>query len=122
MKKIKVLPGFEFTATFGFHVLGIFPEDKDLREMEHILLALNVPSDQLDQGSVTVGASADVLKAYEAISDAGGIAIATWQTSTPNRKGNGGTPLGTYRAEVADVQMGGYVWDQVPTSATFTIE
>jgi hypothetical protein len=82
LKKIKVLPGFEFTATFGFHVLGIFPEDKDLREMEHILLALNVPSDQLDQGSVTVGASADVLKAYEAISDAGGIAIAAHANSS----------------------------------------
>jgi PHP family Zn ribbon phosphoesterase len=82
IKKIKVLPAFEFTATFGFHVLGIFPEDKDLREIEHILLALNVPSDQLDQGSVTVGASADVLKAYEAITNAGGIAIAAHANSS----------------------------------------
>ncbi|MCZ7673679.1 MAG: hypothetical protein M5U34_44500 [Chloroflexi bacterium] len=24
--KILVLPGFEFTATFGFHILGIFPQ------------------------------------------------------------------------------------------------
>ncbi len=26
MEKILVLPGFEFTATFGFHILGIFPQ------------------------------------------------------------------------------------------------
>ncbi|MCA9900102.1 MAG: PHP domain-containing protein, partial [Anaerolineales bacterium] len=25
LEKILVLPGFEFTATFGFHILGIFP-------------------------------------------------------------------------------------------------
>ncbi len=25
LDKILVLPGFEFTATFGFHILGIFP-------------------------------------------------------------------------------------------------
>ncbi|HUV29033.1 MAG TPA: PHP domain-containing protein, partial [Anaerolineales bacterium] len=37
-KKILVLPGFEFTATFGFHILGIFPETKPLRDIEHILL------------------------------------------------------------------------------------
>lgn len=36
--KILVLPGFEFTATFGFHVLGIFPPEKPLRELEHLLL------------------------------------------------------------------------------------
>ena len=82
LKKVHVLPGFEFTATFGFHVLGIFPQDKDLREIEHILLELNVPSDQLDKGSVTVGASADVLKAYEAITSAGGIAIAAHANSS----------------------------------------
>jgi len=33
--KLLVLPGFEFTATFGFHILGIFPPDKPVREIEH---------------------------------------------------------------------------------------
>lgn len=27
LEKVLVLPGFEFTATFGFHILGIFPRD-----------------------------------------------------------------------------------------------
>jgi hypothetical protein len=81
-KKILVLPGFEFTATFGFHILGIFPETKPIREIEHILLDLNIPADQLDYGSDTVGASTDVIGAYEAISRAGGLAIAAHANST----------------------------------------
>ena len=76
LDKILVLPGFEFTATFGFHILGIFSPDKPVREIEHILLNLQIPTDQLDSGSVTVGASSDVLTAYRAIHDAGGLVIA----------------------------------------------
>ena len=75
-EKIVVLPGFEFTATFGFHILGIFSPDKPVREIEHILLNLNIPADQLDTGSVTVGASSDVLTAYREINAAGGLVIA----------------------------------------------
>ncbi|MDH5607492.1 MAG: putative DNA binding domain-containing protein, partial [Anaerolineae bacterium] len=82
LDKIKVLPGFEFTATFGFHILAIFPPEKPVREIEHLLLALNVPSDQLDEGSATIGASADVLAAYHGISQAGGIAIAAHANSS----------------------------------------
>jgi hypothetical protein len=76
LKKILVLPGFEFTATFGFHILGIFPDTTPLREIEYILLALNIPSDKLDEGSVEVGATSDVLTAYREIAEAGGIVIA----------------------------------------------
>ncbi|MGW8142986.1 MAG: RNA-binding domain-containing protein [Anaerolineales bacterium] len=79
--KILVLPGFEFTATFGFHILGIFPENKSFREIEHILLSLNIPSEQLDYGSDTVGATTDVIGAYKAISGAGGSAIAAHANS-----------------------------------------
>lgn len=81
LKKILVLPGFEFTATFGFHILGIFSPDKPIREIEHILLNLNIPADQLDSGSVTIGASADVLTVYRTINMAGGIVIAAHANS-----------------------------------------
>lgn len=74
--KILVLPGFEFTATFGFHILGIFSPDKPVREIEHILLNLQIPAEHLDEGSVTVGASSDVLTAYREINEAGGLVIA----------------------------------------------
>jgi len=82
LDKILVLPGFEFTATFGFHILGIFPPETPIREIEHILLKLNIPASQLDEGSVTVGASADVLSAYEQINKAGGLAIAAHANSS----------------------------------------
>jgi len=81
-KKILVLPGFEFTATFGFHILGIFPPDKPLRDIEHILINLGVPSAALDGGLTEAGATSDVLRAYAAIDAAGGIAIAAHANST----------------------------------------
>ena len=81
LKRVLVLPGFEFTATFGFHILAIFPEGKPVRDIEHLLLELNIPSEKLDVGSVTVGASVDVLTAYKSIHDAGGMAIAAHANS-----------------------------------------
>jgi len=75
-QKVLVLPGFEFTATFGFHVLAIFPENTPIRELEYILLELNIPPDKLDDGSVEVGASSDVLTTYRTVDQAGGIVIA----------------------------------------------
>lgn len=80
--KILLLPGFEFTATFGFHILAIFPPEKPLREIEHILLDLRIPSDQLDDGSATVGATSDVLTAYRLINNAGGLVIAAHANSS----------------------------------------
>jgi hypothetical protein len=82
LKKILLLPGIEFTATFGFHVLGIFPPEKPAREIEHILLQLNIPPDQLDDGSVTIGSSADVITAYRLINEAGGLVIAAHANSS----------------------------------------
>ncbi|MCL4871274.1 MAG: putative DNA binding domain-containing protein [Anaerolineae bacterium] len=91
--KILVLPGFEFTATFGFHIIGIFPPETPISYLEHLLLTLHVPVDKLAEGSTTVGATADVLTAYRVIDEAGGIAIAAHANS-----GNGvamrGFPFG----------------------------
>jgi PHP family Zn ribbon phosphoesterase len=81
-QKILVLPGFEFTATLGFHILGLFPPETPGRELEHLLLSLNVPRDQIDLGSANVGATADVLTAYKLITEAGGLAIAAHANSS----------------------------------------
>lgn len=80
--KVLVLPGFEFTATFGFHILGIFPPETPVRHLEHILLTLKVPADKLDVGSTETGASTDVLTAYKLIQEAGGMVIAAHANST----------------------------------------
>jgi hypothetical protein len=82
LSKILVLPGFEFTATFGFHIIGLFPPEKPIRELDHLLLSLRVPADQLDNGSSTVGATSDVLTAYRMIDEAGGLVIAAHANST----------------------------------------
>ena len=81
LDRILVLPGFEFTATFGFHILGVFSPSTSVRQLEHILLSLNIPPATLDEGSSIVGASADVLTAYRAINTAGGIVIAAHANS-----------------------------------------
>jgi hypothetical protein len=79
--KVLVLPGFEFTATLGFHVLAIFPPETSIRTLEHLLLELNVPADKLDVGATEVGATSDVLTAYRVISEAGGLSIAAHANS-----------------------------------------
>ena len=75
-----LLPGFEFTATFGFHILAIFPEATSVRLMEHLLLLLGVPEERF--GSGEVGATSDVLKAYEILSDHGALVIGAHVNST----------------------------------------
>ncbi|CAA9547065.1 MAG: PHP N-terminal domain protein [uncultured Thermomicrobiales bacterium] len=80
LAKILVLPGFEFTATFGFHILAIFPEQTSVRLMEHLLLQLGVPEDRI--GSGEVGATSDVLKVYELLDEHGALVIGAHVNST----------------------------------------
>ena len=80
--KILVLPGFEFTATFGFHILGVFPPETALRKLELLLLRLNVPMDRFSEGMTEVGPTTDVLTAYRVIREAGGLVIAAHANST----------------------------------------
>lgn len=82
LEKILVLPGFEFTATFGFHILGIFAPETPVSFLEHLLLELRVPLDHLKMGSAAVGATSDVLTAYRVINEAGGLVIAAHANSS----------------------------------------
>jgi hypothetical protein len=80
LARILVLPGFEFTAQFGFHILAIFPEGTTVRLMEHLLLSLGVPEDRF--GSGEVGATTDVLRAYEILDEHGALIIGAHVNST----------------------------------------
>jgi PHP family Zn ribbon phosphoesterase len=82
MNKILILPGIEFTATFGFHIIGIFAPSTPIRDIEHLLLDLKISGQILDEGSAIVGATTDVLTAYQKIRDAGGIVIAAHANSS----------------------------------------
>jgi hypothetical protein len=77
-----VLPGFEFTATFGFHILGIFPPGTSLRKLELLLLKLDVPEQKMLAGAPDAGPTSDVIEAYEAIAEAGGLPIAAHANSS----------------------------------------
>lgn len=77
-----VLPGVEVTATFGFHILLLFSPDKPIREIEHLLLNFNIPANQIDEGSATVGATSDVLSIYRLAANAGGLVIAAHANSS----------------------------------------
>ncbi len=74
-EKMLVLPGFEYTAAYGFHILGIYPPETTVRRLEHLLMTLNIPEDQMEMGSGQVSATADVLEAYEVINASGGLVI-----------------------------------------------
>ena len=93
LNKIKMLPGFEFTATFGFHILCLFPEDKSIREIEHLLLDLGITADILDEGAVNVGSTTDVITLYHKVREAGGMAIAAHANSN-NGIAMRGVPFG----------------------------
>lgn len=80
LAKVLLLPGFEFTATFGFHVLAIFPEGTSVRLIEHLLLLLGVPEDRF--GSGEVGATSDVLRAYQVLAEHGALVIGAHVNST----------------------------------------
>ena len=82
LDKILVLPGFELTATFGFHILALFDPDTPIRSLEHLLLDLNVPLEALDHGETEVGTTSDVIHAYEKMAEAGALVIAAHANST----------------------------------------
>ena len=81
-QNILVLPGFELTATLGFHILAIFDQDTSIRALEHVLLTLRVPIESLDSGATEIGATCDVLTAYRVMAEAGALVIAAHANSS----------------------------------------
>jgi len=55
-------------------------------------------------------------------SNAEGIAEASWTTTAPDRRGQGGSLPGSYLATVTGVSALGYTWDGVLTQVDFTIQ
>jgi hypothetical protein len=86
-----------------------------------------------DSGQPVSNASVDIaITGKETVSltagpsDDAGLAEVTWSTSTPNRKGTGGTTPGTYNATATNVTGGGIIYSAELTpsdaSVTFTIQ
>ena len=71
--------------------------------------------------TVTLSISGPESATLTSSSDVNGVAEATWNTSAPNKKGNGGTATGDYTVTVTEVTAGGFTWDQVLTTKAFTL-
>jgi hypothetical protein len=63
----------------------------------------------------------ETLELTTAPSGGTGIAEATWNTQSPNKKGAGGTATGSYVVTVTSMTASGYTWNQVATSTTITL-
>lgn len=55
------------------------------------------------------------------VSNSNGVAEARWTTSAPSKRGQGGTPIGSYTATVTNVNASGYQWDNSENAVTFTV-
>jgi hypothetical protein len=55
-------------------------------------------------------------------SNANGVAEASWQTQSPNRKGQGGSTPGSYTATTGNVTAAGYSWDGDMTTTGFILQ
>jgi hypothetical protein len=55
-------------------------------------------------------------------SDNTGLAEASWNTQSPNKKGVGGTAVGSYVATISGLTASGYNWDEIAVQVSFTIE
>jgi hypothetical protein len=76
----------------------------------------------VEGATVTVGITGpEILTVFSGPSGADGIAEAKWKTSSPNRKGEGGTAPGDYTATTELVEAAGYTWDGSLQSAEFEI-
>ncbi len=80
--KILVLPGFEFSATFGFHITCIFPPTTSLRRLEYLLMSMGITEEKMLLGSPEVGATTDVLNVYRTVAAEGGICIGAHANSS----------------------------------------
>lgn len=80
--EVAVFPGFELTATFGFHILAVFDPATPLRTIELTLLRLNVPGHLLTSGDTEVGSTTDVISAYRIMAEAGALVIAPHANSS----------------------------------------
>ena len=78
LKKITVLPGFEFTSQFGSHTLAIFPPEgqASIPKLKAVLNQLGVSYEKMNLGTTSVPGTQAFLEAYKIINESGGIVIA----------------------------------------------
>ena len=82
---------------------------------------LDIDGNPVSGAEVTISISGPETASLTGTTDTGGIAEIIWNTSAPNKKGNGGTATGAYTATTTSATANGYSWDGVNRSTTFNI-
>ena len=82
----------------------------------------NSSSVSVANATVQLQMSGPVSTGLTSVSDSNGLAEAKWTTSSPNKRGQGGTPLGSYTAVVTNVTAPSYQWDGKGQTVAFTIQ
>ncbi len=109
------------TATIVFEPATTFAAGEGIVIRAHVIdTATGLPLENANVDITVTGP--ETPSPLSAVSDANGIAEATWQTQAPNRKGAGGTTLGLYTATTTSVTAAGYTWNGVMTNTTFRIQ
>lgn len=110
---------FERTGK-GKNTTEVFNSTDPIPAGERAIIRLLVTDS--DSGSYVSGASVNLeisggtysTAVTSANSDLNGIAEAVWTTQAPNKKGHGGTPIGSYSISVTDLGSTTHEWDGIP--------
>ncbi len=102
----------------------VFTESTSFSQGDSVIIRSTVKDDSgvaVANATVTTTIGGGESATVTAISDASGVAETGWKTSAPNRKGQGGTPVGAYNIVTSVVVAGDYTWDGIETGQVVTI-
>lgn len=109
------------TATTTFVITSSFAQGDQIVIQVYVAdVSTGLPVPNATVGIEITGPESTTLTAGPSTND--GLAEAAWQTQTPNKRGQGGTSLGTYTATITGIDAAGYTWDGQVLSTTFTIQ
>jgi hypothetical protein len=108
-------------ATTTFELTGAFAAGDEVVIRGVAGSGESTPSGALVQVTVSRGGSAVAALTPVATDATGGFEVA-WQTQKPNKKGQGGTPVGDYSAAVTSISLSGYSWDGQAGSVSFSVQ
>jgi hypothetical protein len=109
------------TATTTFVLTSSFAQGDQIVIQVYVAdVSTGLPVPNATVGIQITGPESTTLTAGPSTND--GLAEATWQTQTPNKRGQGGTSVGTYTATITGIDAAGYIWDGQVLSTSFTIQ
>ena len=104
----------------------VVPQDQAFSTGDEIIMIVTVTD---SDGNPVEGATVEVsvtgptsVNLSSNPTDINGVTEVAWATNAPNKKGNGGTPIGSYTATMSAVIANGYTWDGLANAVPFTLQ